>query len=158
MIRALLIFLYPFGLVWGFFLHGLVALLLLCTVYLPERIWWQGGAFHVIPRWGLLPRKIGTGGIAAQTHWIFIFYADLKTSKNERLVTHELVHVYQCLMLGGIIHPLTYGLSYLINRIRGQNGYVAYRNIWQEKQAYRLEEEYHPTDHSCINGCCCGTE
>lgn len=141
------------GWLWSMPLHGLVGLLLLLTVYFPKRIAFQRGYVKVMVRWSLIPKgldRTGDGDIddpqdfrtGAQTHGGFVFVADEHQWSRADLEHHEETHVWQCFVLGGILHPLTYGLSFLINRLRGMDTADAYRNIWHERQAYRREAEF----------------
>lgn len=139
------------GFAWSS-LHTLFGLLLLCTVYFPKSISWSRGAVIVIVRWSLIPKGF-KGNLAfdddnkfdfetgAQTHGIFIFVKDEMQAQRADLIYHERIHVYQGMVLGPFYPPL-YGLSYVINLLRGMLPQDAYLNIWFEKHAYAKQAEF----------------
>ena len=133
--------------------HTLFGVLLLLTVYFPKSIRWSEGALDVVVRWHVIPEgfdRTGDGDIddpedfrtGAQTHGFIIFYRDKHQRDRGDLREHERVHVLQCMILGGVLYPLLYGLSFAINLARGQGTVVAYKNIWFERQAYRIQREF----------------
>jgi hypothetical protein len=141
------------GWIWSFPLHGLFGLLLLCTVYFPKKIRFRRGYVQVVVRRHLIPEGIdrtGDGDIddpedfrtGGQAHGGFMFHASERQWDREDHVHHEETHVWQCFVLGGVLYPLTYGLSYAINRLRGMNAAKAYRSVWHEKQAYGRQAKF----------------
>ena len=117
--------------------HTLFGVLLLLTIYFPRSVVWCDGALDVVVRWKLRPASFNPG---AQTHGVIIFYADAHQLGIEPLRRHERRHVDQCMVLGGVLYPLFYGLHYLWNYLtNGFDGGKAYEDNWFEKDARRAE-------------------
>jgi hypothetical protein len=126
--------------------HTLIGVLALLTVYFPKSIRWKNGALEVVVRWHLIPRgldRTGDGDVddpedfrtGGQTHGIIIFLRDEEAREGVRLGNHERVHVVQCMIFGGVLYPLMYGLSCGFNLCRGQSMSDAYHNCIFEKRA-----------------------
>jgi len=121
------------GYVWSL-PHTLFGVLLLLTVYFPKRVRWSEGALDVVVRWHLIPKgmdKTGDGDLddpedfvtGGQTHGIIIFYADEYQAQRQRLRCHERIHVLQCMIFGGLLYPLLYGLSSMAAAFSGDDYY-----------------------------------
>ncbi|MDR6564725.1 MULTISPECIES: hypothetical protein [unclassified Arcicella] len=57
------------------------------------------------------------------------------------LINHERIHLAQQLELLILPFYIWYLSEYLLNRLKGQNHQVAYRNICFEKEAYENEDK-----------------
>lgn len=70
----------------------------------------------------------------------FILFKDA-TSKNDTvLINHERIHLRQQLEMLIIFFYVAYLIHYLINRLKKQSHYTAYRNIVFEREAYLNEK------------------
>lgn len=83
----------------------------------------------------------------AQTHGLVIFYANGEARKLAAIRVHERVHVVQG--FAGPLFMLAYGLCFLWGLIRPPakfeglpRWYAAYRSIWFERQAYRIQDQF----------------
>ncbi|KKN75939.1 hypothetical protein LCGC14_0374960 [marine sediment metagenome] len=93
---------------------------------------WHQGALVIT-----VQRVPGGEWINGQTHsWVVLVEEDKASVR-----VHEFVHVKQRLVLGPLFLPL-YGGNYLINRARGMSHADAYRAIWFEVVAYRVQKEF----------------
>ncbi len=66
--------------------------------------------------------------------FIFLKYKGLK--KSATLVNHEKIHLRQQLELLILPFYIWYGLEFLIRYLQHKNGYIAYKNISFEREAY----------------------
>jgi len=80
---------------------------------------------HIVPR-----------GFTGITLYPFIFLRSKELKKDEILVNHEKIHLQQQLELGIIFFYIIYGFEWLIKCAQYKNGYLAYRNLSFEKEAY----------------------
>lgn len=72
----------------------------------------------------------------------FIIFKKRVYKQDAVLINHERIHIKQQLEL--LIFPfyLFYGTNYLINRLKKQDHYTAYRNIMFEKEAFTNEANF----------------
>jgi len=99
----------------------------------PMHARWVSGALVI-----QVKRIAGGKWVMGQTHGCVVL---TRERSNPRLLVHEFVHVKQQLVLG-LIFYLIYGGDYTINRGRGLKHSEAYREIWFEKVAYRVQSEF----------------
>ena len=85
---------------------------------------------HVIPK-----RFIGL------TVWPFVFLKEASLKEDAVLVNHEAIHLKQQLELLIIPFFIWYGIEFLVRLIQYKDGYLAYKNISFEREAYLREEE-----------------
>lgn len=132
---------------------SLFGLLLALTVYFPKKVRFRRGYVQIVVRWSLIPKGFDTNRdgdlddpedfrTGGQTHGCFMFHSDERQWDRADHVHHEETHVWQCMVLGFLLHPLIYGCSYVVNRLRGMDPETAYKNVLQERQAYRRQREF----------------
>ncbi len=107
---------------------------LLILLYAGPMLWkWHSGALVVYVK-----RLPGGKWVEGQTHgWLVL----LKDPGNPSLRVHEFVHVKQQLLLG-VFFYLWYGAEYVAHRMRGLKHSEAYRAIYFERVAYRVQSEF----------------
>lgn len=130
-------FLRALGYIWSG-LHTFVGFLL--ALYYWPRSWRiSEGCIEAIPRNTI----IGGEWVGAQTHGCLIYYKDEKNRNHKPLRVHERVHVKQG-MIGGPLFIIAYVAHwlYLWRFGKGMPWKDAYYQIWFEKQAYRIDDEY----------------
>ena len=71
----------------------------------------------------------------------FIFVRDKAMLNDKTLIRHEMIHIRQQLELLVIPFYLLYLSNYLINLVRHQQHYSAYRQIIFEREAYDHDSE-----------------
>lgn len=79
-------------------------------------------------------------GFAGLTLFPFIFLKRKELKNNYVLINHEKIHLKQQLELFVVFFYFFYGIEWLIKCIKYKNGYIAYKNISFEKEAYSNEE------------------
>ena len=106
---------------------------LVLAVWAGPKSWkWYHGALVI-----KVQRVPGGEWINGQTHsWVVLVEEDVASVR-----VHEFVHVKQRLVLGPTFLPI-YGGMYLGHRMRGLKHSDAYRAIWFEKVAYRVQSEF----------------
>lgn len=113
----------------------------LALVYRAHSWRWSDGCLEAIAG----AQMIGRPG--AQTHGWLIFYAGERQRRHAPLRVHERVHVLQA-FVGGPLYTLSYGLHWLWLFARGGGEGTqprwqwAYRRVWAEQQAYRVQRQY----------------
>lgn len=131
---------------WKWFLPGyLLALpgtlfgLLMFIWYQPSSVKFVDGCIEAIPRKNLL---IGGRWVGGQTFGNVIFFRDKESQNSVRLRVHERVHTWQAMVLTWPLFMLLYGIHFLVLLPREDNWVAAYRKIFAEKQAYRIDADY----------------
>ncbi|UCC74950.1 MAG: hypothetical protein JSV86_10490 [Gemmatimonadota bacterium] len=136
------------GYVWAAF-NTLIGLLLAVVFYRARGFRWSDGCLEAVggsfQRDGKTVTRIW-GRPGAQTWGWFIVYRTEAHVAKAPLRVHERVHVAQG-MVGGPLFLLAYGLHFLIEfawtaRFRPSRWYDAYRRVWAERMAYRIEDEF----------------
>lgn len=84
-------------------------------------------------------RYLTFGFASAITFFPFVLIG-INTPLTRRLVNHERIHLRQQAELLIIPFYLLYLLEYLLRFITYKNGYLAYRNISFEREAYRHDK------------------
>ena len=84
---------------------------------------------HIIPK-----KYIGL------TIFPFIFLKNKELKQNIVLINHEKIHLKQQLELLVIFFYVFYGIEWLVKCFKYKNGYLAYKNISFEREAYSNEE------------------
>ncbi|MDC1161964.1 hypothetical protein OAT18_00840 [Tenacibaculum sp.] len=79
-------------------------------------------------------------GFVGLTLYPFIFLKRKDLKHDAVLINHEKIHLKQQIELLIIFFYLFYGLEWLIKLIKYRNGYVAYKNLSFEREAYQNEE------------------
>lgn len=72
--------------------------------------------------------------------FIFLKYKDLKN--DDVLVNHEKIHLKQQAELLLIFFYLFYGLEWFFKVLKYKNGYLAYKNLSFEREAYQHEKNF----------------
>lgn len=80
-------------------------------------------------------------GFAGLTLYPFIFLKRKDLKENHILINHEKIHLKQQLELLIIFFYLFYFFEWFIKLLRYRNGYLAYRNLSFEREAYTNEED-----------------
>jgi len=108
--------------------------------YVPRKVRRRGLVFHFIAG-KIIPEGMGERFVTgAQTHGNLQWYRDERQWDREDLVKHETRHTHQEWIFGGILFPLLYGLSFVVNLIRFRFDTVkAYEQIPFERDARRHE-------------------
>lgn len=111
--------------------------LALCRWYAPASWHWADGCLEVVATRTL----VGGRWVAAQTFGWFIVYRDVDAWTNASLRVHERVHVRHALWMGPLFLLAYVGhWLYLLARLRDWR--KAYRQVWSERIAYRVQREY----------------
>lgn len=84
---------------------------------------------HIIPK-----------GFIGLTLYPFIFLKEKDLKQDASLINHEKIHLKQQLELLIVFFYLFYGLEWLIKLLKYKNGYLAYRNLSFEREAYENED------------------
>ncbi len=98
----------------------------------PQASTWRQGVWVV-----KVDRIVGGEWVSGQTWGWLVLVKQYRPS----LKVHEFVHVWHSLLLG-VFFLLSYGVHYLWNRARGLKHDLAYRAIWTERIAYRVQSEF----------------
>lgn len=77
--------------------------------------------------------------VAGMALFPFILIRDKKDRNNAILINHEEIHLMQQLEMGILLFYIFYLASYLFNLWKYKEHYIAYRNIYFEKEAYAHE-------------------
>jgi len=135
------------GYVWAAF-NTLIGLLLAVVFYRACTFRWSDGCLEAV---GGTFRRAGKtvsriwGRPYAQTWGWLIIYDSLGHRAVRPLRVHERVHVIQSMVAGPLFTPL-YSLHFLVEWAREGFAFAhwrdAYRRIWAERMAYRIEDEY----------------
>jgi hypothetical protein len=100
------------------------------------RMWrWHKGCIEIVTK-----RMLGKP--SAQTWGCVIFYQSSSHRDSPALRVHERVHVVQSFKLGVfflLAYAIHFGWLWLRN---GRDYHAAYRGIWAEKEAYRIQDEF----------------
>lgn len=88
--------------------------------------------------WFLIWSRLPANGMAI---FPFIIIKDKRMKTDPVLVNHERIHFRQQLELLIMPFYLLYLLNYLVNLIRYKNHYLAYFNLFFEKEAYAHEHD-----------------
>jgi hypothetical protein len=113
-----------------------IGLVLLCTLYFPERILWVDGALEVVP---LRRRLIGGPWVGGQTFGWVIFYRDIWAQMDVELARHERVHVRDGLIGGPfflVAYVALFAWEWGKRGFRPSRWQEAYRANWFERRAY----------------------
>lgn len=84
---------------------------------------------HIIPK-----------GFIGLTLYPFIFLKEKDLKQDASLINHEKIHLKQQLELLIVFFYFFYGLEWLIKLFKYKNGYLAYRNLSFEREAYENED------------------
>lgn len=133
------------GYIWS--LPLTVVGLIFALVYVPRSVRWSRGCVEVVPLWIL-------GNPDAQTWGWLIFYRSRVARAEGDLRVHERVHVVQAFW-GGMFFAAAYGAHWLwlflfdppervgaLDLAGEARWYRAYRGVYFEKVAYRVQAEY----------------
>ena len=124
------------GYVWA--LLNTLSGLLLVIIYRPTSWRFSDGCIEAIGG----DRIFGKPG--AQTWGYLIYYRDEAARARKPLRVHERVHVVHGFILGPLFLP-AYGLHFVwlwLKLSRGSDWKTPYRQVWSEKLAYRIDDEY----------------
>ncbi len=136
---------WPYLLLVPFTLPNILASLLLALPYGVEQWRWHAGCLEIVAK----RRKDGGTRIWGQPSGQslgcpVIWYASTAAWDSASLRVHERCHVIQGILGLGIPFGLAYGLHFFYHwSIKGFGPWKpAYRKIFAEKQAYRIQDEY----------------
>jgi len=110
---------------------------LIALVYNRPRSWhWSDGCLEIE-----CARLPGGRDVAAQTHgWCVAFRVGRRTDLPLRV--HEREHVSQFLIFGLLFYPV-YGIDFAYQLVvTGGDFWKAYRRVWFERVAYKLQAEF----------------
>ncbi|TVZ57143.1 hypothetical protein OD91_2450 [Lutibacter sp. Hel_I_33_5] len=79
-------------------------------------------------------------GFTGITIFPFIFLKRKDLKEDIILINHEKIHLKQQLELLIIFFYLFYGIEWIIKYMKYQNGYIAYKNLSFEREAYQHEK------------------
>jgi hypothetical protein len=124
----------------------------LALAYRPQSWHWSDGALEIVAGTFKRDGKDKTriwGRPGAQTHGWIIYYASTKKRDDEGIRVHERVHVTQG-MIGGPFYVVAYVGHWLWLLVfppaartpDEPRWHRAYRGIWAEKMAYRIQAEH----------------
>jgi len=91
-------------------------------------------------------------GFAGFACWPFIVVRDKKLKTNALFVNHERIHLRQQIELLVLPFFIWYGLEFLMRWLHYRNGYLAYRNISFEREAYTHENDFSYLKHRTFWG------
>lgn len=80
-------------------------------------------------------------GFVGITIFPFIFLKKKTLKADKILINHEEIHLRQQAELLLIFFYLFYGLEWFIKFLKHKNGYLAYRNLSFEREAYHHEKD-----------------
>lgn len=89
-----------------------------------------------------ISKHIVPNGYVGITLFPFIFLKDKKLKENTTLINHEKIHLKQQAELLIIFFYLFYGLEWFFKFLKHKNGYIAYKNISFEREAYQHEKNF----------------
>ncbi|QCE41696.1 hypothetical protein [Psychroserpens sp. NJDZ02] len=75
-------------------------------------------------------------GYTGMTVFPFIFLKSKGLKQHKTLINHEKIHLRQQLEMLILPFYVWYGMEFLINLIKHKNGFLAYKNISFEREAY----------------------
>ncbi len=78
-------------------------------------------------------------GFVGLTLYPFIFLKQKELKEDEQLINHEKIHLKQQLELLIVFFYLFYGLEWFVKCMKYKNGYIAYKNLSFEREAYKNE-------------------
>jgi hypothetical protein len=139
-----MILLHVMGSLWAL-PHTLIGVLLMLVPhyhgvwfpYVPRRVRRRGLVLHFIAG-KIIPEGLSGGFVTgAQTHGNLQWYANEYQWDRGDLVKHETRHTHQEWIFGGVLYPLLYGLSFVVNLVRFKNVTEAYKQIPFERDARR---------------------
>ncbi|TYP97946.1 hypothetical protein C7447_103112 [Tenacibaculum adriaticum] len=81
-------------------------------------------------------------GFVGITLFPFIFLKQKDSQQNSTLINHEKIHLKQQLELLIIFFYIFYGLEWVVKYFKYRNGYIAYRNLSFEREAYQNENNF----------------
>ncbi|MBA6155661.1 hypothetical protein H3Z83_03875 [Tenacibaculum sp. S7007] len=87
----------------------------------------------------LISKHIVPKGFVGLTLFPFIFLKRKDLKHNAELINHEKIHLKQQQELLIIFFYLFYGLEWSIKLIKYKNGFLAYKNLSFEREAYMNE-------------------
>lgn len=118
---------------------NVLASLLLAIPYGVERWRWKAGCLELIAKRPMIGNP-GAQSLGCNVIW----YASERAWDWPPLRVHERCHVIQGILGLGIPFGISYGLHFLWRWALSGFGpwHTAYREIWAEKQAYKVQEEY----------------
>ena len=128
-----------------FTLLNVLASLLLAIPYGVERVRWSRGCLEIMAKRRADGRTRIWGQPGAQSLGCpVIWYASERAWADAGLRVHERCHVVQGILGLGIPFGLAYGLHFLWEwALVGFGAWrPAYRRIWAERQAYRIQDEF----------------
>ncbi|MGB1042638.1 MAG: hypothetical protein ACPGU6_04530 [Tenacibaculum sp.] len=88
----------------------------------------------------LISKHIVPKGFVGLTLYPFIFLKRKDLKHNSELINHEKIHLKQQSELLLLFFYLFYALEWLIKLLKYRNGYLAYKNLSFEREAYLNEQ------------------
>ncbi|PQJ72165.1 hypothetical protein [Polaribacter butkevichii] len=90
----------------------------------------------------LIFKHIVPNGFVGITLFPFIFLKNKKLKEDKTLINHEKIHLKQQAELLIIFFYLFYGLEWIFKFFKHKNGYLAYKNLSFEREAYQHEKDF----------------
>jgi hypothetical protein len=90
----------------------------------------------------LISKHMVPNGFLGITLFPFIFLKDKKLKEDKILINHEKIHLKQQAELLIIFFYLFYGLEWVFKIFKLKNGYLAYKNLSFEREAYQHEKDF----------------
>lgn len=89
----------------------------------------------------IISKHIVPKGFVGLTLYPFIFLKQKELKEDEQLINHEKIHLRQQLELLIVFFYFFYGLEWFIKYMKYRNGYIAYKNLSFEREAYKNEAD-----------------
>ena len=90
----------------------------------------------------LINKYIVPKGFVGITLFPFIFLKYREFINNSVLINHEKIHLKQQVELLVVFFYLFYALEWFVKFLKHKNGYLAYKNISFEREAYQHEKDF----------------
>lgn len=89
----------------------------------------------------IISKHIVPKGFVGLTLYPFIFLKQKELKEDEQLINHEKIHLRQQLELLVVFFYFFYVLEWFIKYMKYRNGYIAYKNLSFEREAYKNEAD-----------------
>ena len=90
----------------------------------------------------LISKYIVPNGFLGITLFPFIFLRNKKLKDDKTLINHEKIHLIQQAELLLIFFYLLYATEWFFKVLKYKNGYLAYKNLSFEREAYQHEKDF----------------
>ena len=90
----------------------------------------------------LISKYIVPKGFLGITIFPFIFLKEKTLKADKTLINHEKIHLIQQAEMLLIFFFLIYGIEWFLKFLKHKNGYLAYKNLSFEREAYQNENDF----------------